>query len=199
MAPDAPTLPDDVVAEAERLTRLARRAADPAERAAYEDRRADLLAAHGFEARIREADDALVCYPAGWLDDAGVVRLDRVEDTGRAVEIPLSGPGDPEEWEAVEADNAALVSAVRDAADENAAAHAANARAFADFMSNHYAKRIERATPAEVEEFLAEYYPRNAWPNDRQRELIRASLRLVFEVAGVDPPPVPTGDGERGR
>lgn len=198
MAREDRTLSDGVVEEVERLTRLARRAADPAERAAYEERRERLLAARGFEARVREADDTLVCYPANWLDDAGVVRTDRIETTDRAVEIPLSGPGDPEEWEAVEADNAALVSAVAEAADEAGAAHAANARAFADFMGNHYAKRIPRATPAEVEEFLAEYYPRNAWPSDRERALVEDSLRLLFETADVDPSPI-TGVDERGR
>jgi hypothetical protein len=191
------TLPDAVVDEAERLTRLARRAADPAERAAYEDRRADLLAEYGFEARVREADDTLVCYPADWLDDDGVVRVDGVERTDRAVERTLSGPGDPEEWAAVEADNAALVEAVADAADADGEVHAANARAFADFMGNHYAKRMERATPAEVEEFRADYFPRNAWPSDRQRELVDESLSLLFEVADVDPAPI-TAD-ELGR
>ncbi|MFB6156404.1 MAG: rnhA operon protein [Haloferacaceae archaeon] len=180
-------LPTETVDEVERLTRLARRAADPNERAAYEERRTDLLADHGFEARIREADDTLVCYPTGWLDDEGTVRLDRVEDTDRAVEIVLSGPGDPEEWEAVAADNAALVEAVAEEAGE---VHAANARAFADFMDNHYAKRIGRATPEEVEEFLTDYYPRNAWPTDRQRELVEESLQLLFEQSGAEPSPI---------
>ncbi|MFB6302279.1 MAG: rnhA operon protein [Haloferacaceae archaeon] len=187
---ERPTLPDSVLDEVERLTRLARRAADPGERTAYEEHRADLLAEHGFEARVREADDTLVCYPADWLDDGGVVRMDRLESTDRAVERTLSGPDDPAEWEEVEADNAALVSAVAEEADAAAEVHAANARAFADFMSNHYAKRIERATPGEVEEFLTDYFPRNAWPSDRQRDLVEESLRLLFGVADVEPTPI---------
>jgi hypothetical protein len=180
-----------VVSEVERLTRLARRVADPNERAAYEERRADLLEDHAFTARVRDADDTLVCYPDEWVEDGEVV-LDAVEDTDRAEEIPLSGPGDPEEWEAVEADNAELVEAVSD----EGTVHEANARAFADFMSNHYAKRIPRATEEEVAEFLAEYFPRNAWPTDRQRSTIEESLELLFEETGRDPP---IGDAERGR
>jgi hypothetical protein len=49
-------LPDDAVAEAERLTRLARRAVDDNERAAYRDRREEILDEHGYVARVREDD-----------------------------------------------------------------------------------------------------------------------------------------------
>ena len=175
-------LPDDVVDEAERLTRLTRRVGDPAEAAAYEDERDRLLGEYGFVARVREADDTLVCHPAEWLED-GVVRTDRIEDTSRAAEVTLSGPGsDP--WDEVEAHNAAVVERVREAATEDATAHAANVRALADFAGNHYAKRLDALTPEEVAEFRTEYYPRNAWPSDRQRALLGSSLALVENVVG---------------
>lgn len=183
----ADELPEDVVAEAERLTRLARDAVDPAEREAYEADRADLLAEHGFVARVRERDDTLVCHPDEWVEN-GTVRTERIEDTDRATEVSLSGPGDPDEWEAVEAHNAALVGAVRETADADAEAHAANARAFADFVGNHYAKRVERATAEEVREFLEEYYPRNAWPSEREQSLVGESLTLLFAAAEAEPP-----------
>jgi hypothetical protein len=192
----AEELPADVVAEAERLTRLARDAVDPAEREVYTDERATLLEEYGFVPRLRERDDTLVLHPEEWVED-GTVRTGRIEDTDRAAEVSLSGPGDPEEWEEVESHNAALVATVREAADENAAAHAANARAFADFMGNHYAKRIERATADEVREFLAEYYPRNAWPSERERSLVEESLERLFAAADV-PFPDPVSRGRRG-
>lgn len=199
-----PDVPVDVVAEAERLTRLARDADrhddgtgalgetpdGPDEAAAYRARRDDLLAAHGYACRVREDDGTLVLHPAEWVED-GEIRVDRIDDTDRAVEVSLSGTGTDEEWADVESHNASLVSAVE---ERHGPAHAANARALADFMGNHYAKEIERATGEELAEFLAEYYPRNAWPSARERELVEKSVALVFEVAGV---PVPTVDRER--
>jgi hypothetical protein len=182
-------LPEDVQAAAERLTRLARRAVDDAEATAYERDRDERLAEHGFTARVRESDDTLVLHPSAWLD-GDEVRTDRIEDTDRAVEIPLSGVGDAEEWEAVATHNAAVVDAVEEA---GGAVHAANARAFADFMDNHYARRVETATAAEVQEFLTEYYPRNAWPSDREREAIARSLAYVFDVTETEPPEFTAG------
>jgi hypothetical protein len=175
-------LPREVVAAAERLTRLARRAVDDAEAAAYERDRDERLAAHGFVGRVREADDTLVLYPSEWVDD-GTARVDRIEDTDRAVEVPLSGHGDPEAWDEVEAHNAAVVERVAEEAGE---VHAANARAFADFMGNHHARRVETATAAELRAFLTEYYPRNAWPSDEQREVVERSLEHVFAVTDSD-------------
>jgi len=67
--------------------------------------------------------------------------------------------------------------------------NAANARAFADFMGNHYVRRMETAGQRELRDFLTEYYPRNAWPSDEQREAVYESLRLVFEVAEAEVPP----------
>jgi len=171
-------LPREVVDAAERLTRLARRAVDDAEAAAYERDRDDRLAEYGFTARVREDDDTLVCHPAEWLE-GDTVRMDRIEDTDRAVEIPLSGSGDPEQWDAVEAHNAEVVERVADRAGD---VHTANARAFADFMGNHYARRVETATAEELREFLTEYYPRNAWPSEKEREAVTQSLDHVFAV-----------------
>jgi hypothetical protein len=176
-------LPREVVDAAERLTRLARRAVDDAEAAAYERDRDERLAEYGFTARVRESDDTLVCHPAEWLEGE-TVRMDRIEDTDRAVEVSLSGSGDPASWDAVKTHNAEAVEAV---AERAGAVHAANARAFADFMSNHYAKRVETATAAELREFLTEYYPRNAWPSDEQRDAVERSLEYVFEVTETDP------------
>ena len=186
-------LPADVVESVERLTRLALRAVDDAEADAYRADRDARLAEYGFRARVREeADrDVLVCYPAEWMAD-GTVRLDRIEDRTRAVEVPLGGVGEEREWEAVEAHNRELVARVREEAGE---VHATNARAFADFMGNHYVRRMETAGERELRDFLTEYYPRNAWPTDEQREAVYESLRLVFEVAETAVPPALGDDG----
>ncbi|MBX0286005.1 DUF7108 family protein [Haloarcula salinisoli] len=176
-----PDLPADIQDEVERLTRLARQAVDEGAAAAYRDQRAALLADHDYEARIREEDtgDVLVCYPAEWVDD-GVIQPEMVEDTDRGVEIRLSGPGDPDEWDEVEERNRDVVEAVR---DDHGEVHGATARALADFMGNHYAKSIAEATPAELAEFREEYFPRNAWPTDRQRELLDDSVELAVKKA----------------
>lgn len=176
----AEALPPEVVDEAARLTRLARRVGSDAEAARYREERDATLADYGFVARVRDADDTLVCHPAEWLVD-GTVRTERVDDTDRAMEVSLSGPGsDP--WETVEAHNAEVVKRVRTRADT--AVHAATARALADFAGNHYTKRIDDLTPGEREEFRSEYFPRNAWPTDQQKQLLDRSLALVGDVVG---------------
>lgn len=179
-------LPDDVIAEVERLTRLERRVVDPNEAAAYRENRDALLEEYGFEARVRSEDrrDVLVCHPAEWMED-GTVRSERIDDIDRAVERVLDGPGDEENWAEVDAHNREIVNAVRSDAGE---VHAMNAAAFADFMSNHYVRPIGSATRTEVEEFLAEYYPRNAWPTTEQKAAVEESLTLVFDAADVPPP-----------
>ncbi|ELZ03256.1 DUF7108 family protein [Natrialba aegyptia] len=176
-------LPADVVDEAERLTRLARKTPDENEAAAYENRRADLLADHNFSARVREEGDAvLVCHPEEWHDDdAGVIRTDRIDDLSRAIEIPLEGTGDPDDWDAVDAQNRDLVAQVRAAHGDT---HGENARRLADFAGNHYAKPIQSLTAAELEEFLTEYVVRNAWPSDAQQAVLWESVELAFETAG---------------
>lgn len=177
-------LPEAVIEETRRLTRLARRASDESEAAAYRADRAERLAAYDFVSRLREADDTLVLYPAEWVED-GTVQTHRIGDTDRAHELTLSGPGDPEKWEQVEAYNAEIVDRV---AKQHGHPHRRNARAFADFVGNHYAKRVDAATAPEVEEFLTEYYPRNAWPSERQRAVVRDSVRYVFEAAETPSP-----------
>lgn len=177
-------LPETVVREVRRLTRLARRASDESEAAAYRADRDERLAEYDFVSRLRGEDDTLVLYPTEWVTD-GTVQTSRIEDTDRAHELTLSGPGDPDEWERVETYNAEIVEQV---GERHGDPHRRNARAFADFVGNHYAKRVDAATAPEVEEFLTEYYPRNAWPSERQRAVVRESVRYVFEATETPPP-----------
>lgn len=178
---DEVDLPGDVADESERLTRLARRAVDESEAAAYRERRNDLLADHGFTARLRDGDDGetLVCHPAEWEVD-GDVHPDRIEDVDRAVERPLDGTGDTDDWDAVDEHNRAVAARVT---EEHGERHGANAREFATFMSNHYARPVEQATDEMCEEFRTEYYRRNAWPSDAEREVVEESIALVRTVA----------------
>jgi hypothetical protein len=170
-----------VIDEVERLTRLARDAVDGQEAAAYRERRESLLAEYDFTARVREDDayDTLVLHPEEWLDD-GVVQMAAVEDVDRGIERSLGGPGAGEDWDAVAKRNREIAAAV---AEEHGEVHGENAAALAEFMSNHYAKPIDAATDDEIEEFVAEYFPRNAWPSEAQRERVDRSVALVFEVA----------------
>lgn len=177
-ASGAAELPGEVVEEAERLTRLAADAALDEVAEAYRESRERAVRAHDFTARVRDEDDTLVLYPAEWVDD-GIVRVDRIDDTDRAAEVSLAGPDHGAEWAAVEAANERTVETV---AERHGSDHAANVRAFADFMGNHYLKRVDDATDAEREEFLTEYYPRNAWPSPEQAAIVERSLSLVDEV-----------------
>lgn len=177
-------LPDEVVDEAVRLTRLARGSTDDAEATAYRDERDRLLGEHDYLARIRDSDEVLVCYPADWME-GGTVRLDLIEDTTKAVERGLGGSAGEEAYEAVAAHNRELV---RRVAENHGPVHAANAAAFAAFMGNHYARRIESATATEVREFLEEYYPRNAWPTEEEAAAVEGSLRRLFKAAGRSVP-----------
>lgn len=184
---DAPTadssgeLPGSVVDHAERLTRLAREAVDEDEAAAYRTDREETLAEHGFRARVREDDsgETLVLHPDEWLD-AGTIRPDRIEDTDRAVEVALSGAGDPDEWQDVDDHNRALVESVR---ENHGDVHASNATVLADFAGNHYAKPIEDLTATELREFETEYVPRNAWLDDEGTAVLRESVRYAFDAA----------------
>lgn len=174
-------LPKSAVEEAERLTRLARAAVDEDERRAYHEERERLLAEYGFTARVREEDtgEVLVCHPSEWVEGE-TIRTERIEDTDRAVERRLSGSGDPDDWETVAAHNERVAERV---ADSHGPVHGANARAFADFMSNHYARRIESATEKARAEFLTEYFVRNAWPSDEQKAVVETSLSRVLDAA----------------
>jgi hypothetical protein len=181
-----PEVPPAVVDEAERLTRLARDAIDENETDLYREKRDEIVSEHDFEARVREegSRDTLVLYPAEWIED-GLIQRDRIEDVDRGIERPLDAPGAADDWEEVESHNRAIVARV---ADEHGDTHAANVAAFADFMGNHHARAIDDATDADVEEFLTEYYPRNAWPTGDERDAVEESLALAFEAADVSGP-----------
>ncbi|GAA0520303.1 hypothetical protein SAMN04488066_1278 [Halorubrum aquaticum] len=180
-----PDVPAEVVDEAERLTRLAREAVDPAAVEEYRDRRDELAADHEYTPRLREEDDTLVLYPEEWME-SGTVQLDRIEDTDRAVEVSLSGPGDADRYREVAAYNDAVVDAIADRADE---VHVETARSFAAFMSNHYVRTVDDATPEMRAEFREEFFPRNAWPTDEQRAVLEESLETIERVAtAIDEP-----------
>ena len=174
-------LPEEVIERAETLTRRIRNAVDGNERDAYRREREELLEPHAYEVRVREGDtgETLVLYPDEWVED-GTVQVDRIDDTDRAVERPISGPGSGADWEAVDSHNREVAARVRERHGE---VHGETATAFADFMSNHYAKPIEKSTPGEREEFRAEYFPRNAWPTRKQCDRVAESVRLILEVA----------------
>lgn len=177
------SLPDEVVDEAERLTRLAREAIDDNEATAYRESRDDILEGYGFTARVREEDrDTLVLYPSEWVVD-GVVHPDRVDDVDRGVERPLEGPGEADEWETVAQYNREVAVAVE---DEHGDVHGANAMALADFASNHYAKPIGKLTADERAEFLDDYFPRNAFPTDDQKAVVEESVQLTVAIADDD-------------
>lgn len=179
-------LPDETIEKATRLTKLARRAVDPDEAAAYRMRRAELLSEYDFTARVREEDstETLVVHPAEWVED-GTIRPDRIGDIDRAIERQIAGPEDPDDWDRVEEHNRAIARRIR---KRHGKVHGDNADAFADFMGNHYAKRIEDATPEERAEFLAEYFVRNAWPSEAQKGSIERSLEYVDRAAKSERP-----------
>lgn len=170
-------LPDDVVEKAVELSQKAHHPNFSTDR--FEQERDELLAGYGFKTRVRDDDSlglVLVCYPAEWISD-GVVQLSQVEDTDRAVERPLFPTETDDEWSEIHGHNQTVVSRIR---EDYSDVHGDNVQAFADFMSNHYKRRVESASTREVEEFVSEYFPRNAWPSDTQKERIEKSLRLVF-------------------
>ncbi|SMO38084.1 DUF7108 domain-containing protein [Halorubrum cibi] len=182
-----PDVPVEVVDEAERLTRLAREATDPAAAEGYRDRRDELVTSHEYAPRVREEDDTLVLYPEEWME-SGTVQLDRIEETDRAVEVSLSGPGDPDRYREVAAYNDAVVDAIAERADD---VHAETARSFAAFMSNHYVRAVDDATPEMRTEFREEFFPRNGWPTDEQRSALEESLETIERVAGELDEPEP--------
>jgi hypothetical protein len=198
--PIEPDLPENAVEEAERLTRLARRVPDDAEAATYRERRVDLLAEHDYAARVREeaapgASEAdgptLVCHPIEWLDEAGSIDPANIDEVGRAAEVNLGAAGDPEAWDAVASRNDEVVERVREAHGD---VHAANAAAFATYVSNHHAKPIAAVTADELAWFRDEYYPRNVWPSEDQEAALDRSLELVYRALEV-PMPESTTEG----
>ncbi|MFD1570597.1 DUF7108 domain-containing protein [Halorubrum laminariae] len=180
-----PDLPADVVDEAERLTRLARETDDDAAAEFYRDRRDELVTDHDYVPRLRGDDDTLVMYPDEWMAD-GTVQLDRIETTERAVEVSLSGPGDADRFQEIAAYNDAVATAV---AERESNVHADTARTFAAFMSNHYVRPIDDATPDMRAEFREEYLVRNGWPSEEQLAVADESLSVIEAVAAdVDGP-----------
>jgi hypothetical protein len=177
---EAEELPAEVVDEAERLTRLAREAVDDEEASVYREARTDLLDDTGFTARVREDDrDTLVLYPSEWVED-GTVHPDRIDDVDRGIERPLEGPGAGDNWDAVAEHNTEVAERV---GDEHGDVHGQNAAALADFASNHYAKPIDDLTVDEREEFLTEYFVRNAFPSDDQKAVVEESVQLAADAA----------------
>lgn len=179
-------LSDEIIEEARRLTRLARKTAADEEADAYHRERDRLLESHGYEARVREEETRaiLVLYPTEWIED-GTVQPGRLDELDRAIELPLSETVDEEAWEDIDGHNRSLAAAVEKSAGP---VHGANATAFAVFLANHYLRTVEEATAVEVTEFLEEYYPRNTWPNAEQRVVVEESLRRLFEAADREPP-----------
>lgn len=171
-------LPDDVIEEAERLSRVARAAVDANEADGARHTREELLARHGYVARERETDATLVCYPQDWIEH-GEVQIERIEDTDRAIERPLEAPA-TDDWERIEQHNRNIAARVTERYGD---VHGANAATFADFMSNHYAMVVEHATDAMREEFLTEYYPRNAWSTKKQSAVVEESVELALDLA----------------
>ncbi|WP_049984453.1 hypothetical protein [Halorubrum sp. BV1] len=189
-----PDVPVDVVDEAERLTRLARETDDDAAAGFYRDRRDELVDAYDYVPRLREDDDTLVLYPDEWMAD-GTVQLDRIETTDRAVEVSLSGPGDADRFQEIAAYNDAVAAAV---AEREADVHAATARTFAAFMSNHYVRPVDDATPDMRAEFREEYLVRNGWPSEEQLAAVDESLSVIETVAAdVDDSDGPDGPDDR--
>jgi hypothetical protein len=179
----APTeeVPPTVVDEAERLTHLAREAADDDEATAYRADRDERLDPHDFTARVREGDsgETLVLHPQEWVDD-GTIRPERVDDTDRAVELSLSGTDSPADWQAVDAHNRELVETVREAHGDQ---YAAVVDVLADFAGNHYAKPIEELSATELGEFETDYVTRNAWLDDDALVVLEESVRYAFDAA----------------
>jgi hypothetical protein len=177
---DTAELSPEIADEAERLTKLARDVGDDAEADAYREARSDLLADTEFTARVREDDrDTLVLYPEAWVVD-GTVHPDRIDDIDRGIERPLEGPGASEDWDVIDDHNRAIAEHVAEKHDD---VHGQNAQALADFASNHYAKPIDDLTREEREEFLSEYFVRNAFPSDDQKAAVEESVQVVLDVA----------------
>lgn len=179
------TLPPELRDTVRRLTRAARRADDPEDATAYRKRRDRLLDEREFTARIREepTGDTLVCYPQEWIVD-GTVETDAIDDPDRAVELRLSGVGDPDDWERVAASNERIAQTV---GDRYGSVHGETAAALAAFASNHYAKPIEALTETELDEFRSDYFVRNSWPTAEQQAALEESIRHARQVATEAP------------
>lgn len=173
--------PDPVIETAVALTRAIRRGTHP-DPERLRERRECFLGRYGYGARVREEDPpVLVCYPAEWLDDSGTLRFDAIDSTDEAIERPLYG-GSEDEWDAVVTHNYRLAERV---GETHGSLQGENAHAFATYMANHHASRVEAATADQVQTFLEEYYPRNAWVSSDARTVLESSLMNLFAVAGA--------------
>lgn len=172
----ADRLPRAIRETAERLARQERRA-DDGDAARLRARREALLGEYGFTSRIRHDENrsVLVCYPSEWID-SGTIDRDAIDDLERAVELPLDAVDDDESWSAIAAENRQLAARIRDL---HGPVHGANADAFVAFMNNHRARSVRQTSDEDVEEFLAEYYPRNAWPSESERAVVEESIELL--------------------
>ncbi|MDZ7730190.1 MAG: rnhA operon protein [Natrialbaceae archaeon] len=171
-------LPDPVIETVERLARRERRAPTAETRREHQAAIERRLDPYEYSWRIRADEDGetLVLYPAEWVDD--VVQFDRIEDTSRAVERPLS-PREGDDWDSVDAANRQIVEAVRRRHGDK---HAENASAFATFLGNHYLYTMDTATEEIVAKFLEEYYPRNVWPSEDERACVEESIEIAIGV-----------------
>lgn len=161
------------VREAVRLTREALAGDEEAAR-----EREELVRRHGFRARYREDDRVLVLYPEDWLEDGEVV-LDEVEEVERAMEVDLEGEI---EWSEARRKNEEVLGEFEDRFGDS---HAFNARAFMEYLENHYSTSIHEASDRLVEEFLSEYYPRNVWPPEEAEDCVEESVELLLETAEI--------------
>ena len=119
---------------------------------------AALAAENGFVARLRD-DETLVLYPDDWVVD-GKVDLERIDDTDRAYEIPLSEKG--ESWEDVHSYNSDVIEKLSEM-EEITETEVSNAEYFVEFVENHYILPVDEVSQKHVREFLEDYYPRNVW------------------------------------
>lgn len=175
---DTPSRDDEWVSEAVRLTRLSR--VDESNAEVYIEERDSLVGERGYRARVRE-DDTLVLYPDDWVVD-GTVRVDKIEDKNRALELPLDPEG--RAWEEVHDENRSLLESFAESVEDEA--HVFNASAFAEFVENHYSISVRDARQKHVREFLDEYYVRNVWPSEDAAGRVGESLSLLFDSVGLE-------------
>lgn len=140
------------------------------------ERRDRLVRSHGHRARLRLDDMVLVLYPEEWVED-GEVRFEEVEDVDRALEVEL----EPEkEWGEAHSENKELLSEFGERVEDH---HVYNARVFTEFLENHYSISVMDARQEHVNEFLEEFYPRNAWPSRQARVCVDESVEMFLEFA----------------
>lgn len=159
------------VREAVRLTREALTGDDDAR-----TERTELVRRNGYRARFREDDRVLVLYPDDWVE-GGEVDFDEIDCVDRAIEVDLEREM---EWSDARRENEEVL---REFEERFSDPYVYNARAFTEFLENHYSTSIHGATERQVEEFLGEYYPRNVWPPEEAEGCVEESVELLLETA----------------